>query len=138
MNRIRLKYVFLTGVFLFIFSVLCGVYFAFPSPDLPPEDVDIHNFFVSLSLWSFLGGIGLMQIAIIVGIIKVLYSNLTSILSVFLIGIFLVVFGCFYGVYFALPLPNSPEGILWIFHIFASLTVLLVGLGLLLIMLKNS
>ncbi|MBF0229089.1 MAG: hypothetical protein HQK63_05790 [Desulfamplus sp.] len=136
MNRIRLKYVFLSGVFLFIFSFLCGI-FSFPYPDLPPEDVNIHNFFASLFLWSFCGGIGLMQIAIIVGIIKVLYNNLASMFSGFLVGIFLVVFGYFYGVYFALPLPNPPEGILWVFHFFASLTVFLVGLGLFLIILKN-
>lgn len=136
-NRIRLKYIFLFGVFLFIFSVLCSQYFAFPSPDLPPEDGKIHNFFGSLSLWSFLSGLGVMQIAIILGIIKVLYNNLSSLLSVFLIGIFLVVFGGFYTVYIALPLPNPPEGIFWVFHIFASLTIFLVGLGLSLIILKK-
>ena len=130
MNKIRLNYIFLFGIFVFIFGTLYGVYFAFPYPDLPPEDVSIYNFHTSLFYWSFFGGLGLMQIAIIAGIIKVLYNNLASILNAFLIGIFLVVFGCFYGVYFVLPLPNPPEGILWVFHIFASITVFWVGLGL--------
>jgi hypothetical protein len=129
MNKIRLKYVFLFGAFLFIFGLIYGIAFAFPSPDVPSEKVN-----VLISFWSLSVGVVLIGISIVGGMTRVLFNYFSTSLSALLTGMFLVVSGCIYGVQFAFPLPNPPpDGLLWVYHIFASIIFFLVGLVLLIL-----
>ncbi|MFT6614554.1 MAG: hypothetical protein ACJAXR_000517 [Halopseudomonas sp.] len=129
MNKIQLKYVFMFGAFLFIFGLIYGIAFAFPSPDVPSEKVN-----VSISFWSLSVGVVLIEISIIGGMTRVIFNYLPTSLSVLLTGVFLVASGCIYGVQFVFPLPRPPpDGLLWACHIFASITLFLVGLLLLIL-----
>ena len=129
MNKIRLKYVFLFGAFLFVFGVIYGIAFAFPSPKFPSAKIN-----VLISFWSLSVGVVLIGISIIGGMTRVLFNYCSTSLSALLTGMFLVVSGCVYGAQFAFPLPNPPpDGLLWVFHIFASIIFFLVGLVLLIL-----
>ena len=115
---------------LFIFGMFYLGFFAFPYPDMPPEK-KIHT---SVSMWCVLGGAVLMHVSIAGGIIKALDRRLVSSLSKVSGGSVFLIAGWLYGAYFALPLPNPPpEGMLWVAHVSVSITLLLTGLGFLLL-----
>ena len=134
MNRIRFIYIFCIGVMLFIFGTIYGAFFAFPYPDLPPEEKAMYRFHELVSKLSWNGGVVLIQVSIVGGIIKAVGKRFATPLSMAFIGMASLIFGCLYGSFVALPIPNPPPpGMQWVAHIFVSVTLLLAGLGLLLL-----
>ena len=132
MNGVRFIYGFFIGVILLIFGAFYGAYFAFPYPDMPPEEAAMHRLHLSVSKWSLLGGVVLVVASIAVGIMKAVCKALTSSLSKVLVGVAFLISGFLYGSHVALPLPNPPpQGLQWVGHVLVSITLLLAGLGLL-------
>lgn len=133
MRRIRFRYILIIGVLLCILGTFCGAFFAFPQPDLPPEDQARARLHTVIWQWSFLGGVTLTQVALAGEIARTLNKRLDSPLGKVSWGIALLFSGWLYGAFFALPLPNPPPpGMLWVAHIFVSVTLLLTGSVLLL------
>ena len=134
MNRIRFIYIFCIGVMLFIFGMFYFAFLAFPYPDLPPEERAIYRFHGLVSKLSVSVGVVLIQVSVVGGIIKAVGKRFATPLSMAFIGIAFLVLGCLYGSFVALPIPNPPPpGMQWVAHIFISVTLLLAGLGLLLL-----
>ncbi len=135
MIRVRFLYIFLGGVVLFIFGAIYGVFFVFPYPDLPAEEVDIYLFHSLVSFGSLHAGIALVLVSIVGGIVRVASKLLVTTFSKAISGLALVISGYFYGYYIALPLPGPPpKGIpWWVVDGFVSVTMILAGLILLLL-----
>ena len=134
MNRVRFIYIVCVGVTLFIFGTFYFGFFAFPYPDLPPEEKAMYRLRESASTLSMSGGVVLILVSIVGGIIKAVGKRCATLSSMAFIGIAFLVLGCLYGSFVALPIPNPPpQGMQWVAHIFVSVTLLLAGLGLLLL-----
>jgi hypothetical protein len=109
-----------------------GAFFAFPYPDLPPEKAAMYRLRTSVSMWSLFVGVVLIEISIVGKIVKALSKRLVSSLRKGLVGMAFLISGFLYSSYFALPIPNPPpQGMQWASHIFVSITLLIAGLGLL-------
>jgi hypothetical protein len=134
MNRIRFIYIFCIGVMLFIFGVCYLAIFAFPYPDLPPEEGAINRLHGLVSKWCVFGGVVLIEVSIVGGAIKALCNRLATPLRKTLVGISFLILGWLYGSYLASKLSNpTPPEMQWVAQVFVSVTLLLVGLGLLLL-----
>jgi len=122
------------GVMLFISGIFYLGFFAFPYPDLPPEERAMHRLDELVSKWCMFGGVVLIEVSIVGGIIKALGKRLATPLSKTLIGISFLIFGCLYGSHLVLQLSNpTPPEMQWMAQVFVSVTLLLAGLGLLLL-----
>ncbi len=94
----------------------------------------MYRFHELVSKLSWNGGVVLIQVSIVGGIIKAVGKRFATPLSMAFIGIASLIVGCLYGSFVALPIPNPPPpGMQWVAHIFVSVTLLLAGLGLLLL-----
>jgi uncharacterized protein YhhL (DUF1145 family) len=134
MNRIRFIYIFCIGDMLLIFGIGYLAFFAFPYPDLPPEERAIHRLHELVSKWCVSGGVVLIEVSIVGGIIKALGKRLATPLRKTLIGISFLILGGLYGSYLVLKLSNpTPPEMQWVAQVFVSVTLLLAGLGLLII-----
>lgn len=131
MGRFRFVTVFFIGVMLFVFGIFYGAFFAFPYPDLPPEEAATHRLHKSVSMWVLFGGTALIEEAIVERIIKALGKALASSLRKGCVGMAFLILGFIYSSFFALPTQNPAQAMQLAGHIFVSVTLLLVGLGLL-------
>ena len=86
-----------------------------------------------VSGWCMFGGVVLIEVSIVGGVIKALGKRLASPLHKKLTAISFLILGGLYGSYLVLELskPTPPE-MHWVAQVFVSVTLLLVGLGLLL------
>ena len=115
-----------------IFGIIYGALFAFPYPDLPQETTDTNQFRKSVSMWGLFGGITLIKASLLGGTLKALNKHLISSLSKAFAGTAFVAAGFLYGLFFTLPVPNPPpQGMQWTAHVFVSITLLLIGVGML-------
>ena len=134
MKRIRFTSILIAGIALVIFGIIYGTLFAFPDPDLPPENAALYRVHELIATWSLTGGAVLMEASVAGRIIKTLDKRLVSSSSKALIGMGLFAIGGLYGAYLVLPIPNPPpQGLQWAAHGLVSITMLLSGLGLVLL-----
>ena len=88
----------------------------------------MHRLHLSVSMWSYIGGVVLIEASIVGGIIKAVSKHLVPSLRKGLVGLAFLTLGFLYASYFALPIPAAEMS--WFGHIFVSTTLLLAGLGL--------
>jgi len=87
-----------------------------------------------VSGWCMFGGVVLIEVSIVGGVIKALGKRLASPLHKTLIGISFLIVGGLYGSYLVLELSNpTPPEMHWVVQFYVSVTLLLAGLGLLLL-----
>ena len=88
---------------------------------------------------SMSGGVVLILVSIVGPIIKAVCKRFVTPSNMVFIGIAFSVLGCLYGSFVALPIPNPPpQGVQWVAHIFVSITLLLAGLGMLLLVIPRN
>ena len=80
-------YIFCIGVTLLIFGIFYLGFFAFPYPDMPPEEKAMRRLHKLVSGWCMFGGVVLVEVSIVGGVIKALGKRLASPLHKTLIGI---------------------------------------------------
>ena len=119
---------------LLIFGTIYSAFFAFPYPDLPSGEEAIYRLHGSVSKLSMGGGVVLILVSIAGGLIKAVGKRFATPSNMLFVGIAFLVLGCLYGSFVALPIPNPPpNGMQWVTHIFVSVTLLIAGSGLLLL-----
>ena len=99
---------------------------------MPPEEKAMRRLHKLVSGWCMFGGVVLIEVSIVGGVIKALSKRLASPLHKKLIAISFLILGGLSGACLVNGVPHPASMAHAAVHVFVSVTLLLVGLGLLL------
>ena len=136
MKKIRFIYIYCIGVTLLLFGIFYHVFYGTPpqyfANNMSPEEKAISRLHDLISMWCIFGGVVLMGVSIVGGVIKALSKRLASPLHKKLIAISFLILGGLSGACLVMGVPHPASIAHAVAHVFVSVTLLLVGLGLLL------